>query len=214
MGRTTETNRPRRSMWLMDNAQIPKCRKPVIPCRLVRHDDGSVIPSIHSRVREHFTMTARFRLLLPRTCSFLTSHPASWIDVQSLPRGCHFLVPIHQARTSTSHQQISCVAGNLQPAFPHVFTCFWLTDRTSPLTIDNSSITSSVDKEKYVCSWCIQAGCRIRLRSLSVGDKPRAPFGTSSLLTDALCGCLGKGGRELIRDSSLDGTYRRDGCHG
>jgi hypothetical protein len=107
--------------------------KPVIPRRLVTHDDGSVIPSIHCLLREHFTLTARFRLLLPRTGSFLASHPASWIEVQSLPRGCHFLVPIHQVRTCTSHQQISCVAVNLRPAHPHACACFGLTDRTRPM---------------------------------------------------------------------------------
>jgi hypothetical protein len=76
--------------------------KPVSPCRLVHHDDGSLIPSMHSLLREHFTLTARFRLLLPRTCSFLALHPALWIDVQSLPQEGHFLVPIHQVRTCTS----------------------------------------------------------------------------------------------------------------
>src|SRR5438128_11847723 len=88
--------------------------KLVSPCRLVHHDDGSLIPSTHSLLREHFTLTARFRLLLPRTCSFLALHPALWIDVQSLPQEGHFLVPIHQVRTCTSHQQISCVAVDLQ----------------------------------------------------------------------------------------------------
>ena len=113
--------------------------KLVSPSKLVHHDDGSVIPSIHSLVREHFTMTARFRLLLSRTCSFLASHPASWIDVQSLPRGCHFLVPIHQVRTCTSHQQISCVAVNLQPAPPHTFVCFGLTDRTRRMMLERGA---------------------------------------------------------------------------
>lgn len=106
--------------------------KPVSPRRLVHHDDGSVIPSIHSLLREYFTLTARFRLLLPRTGSFLASHPASWIEVQSLPRGCHFLVPIHQVRTCTSHRQLSCIAVNLRPAHPHACACFGLTDRTQP----------------------------------------------------------------------------------
>src|SRR5438034_1383465 len=91
------------------------------------------IPSI---TEGHSTMTARFRLLLPRTCSFLASHPASWIEVQSLPRGCHFLVPIHQMRTCTSYQQISCVAVPLQPAHPHAFACFGLTDRTSQMMLE------------------------------------------------------------------------------
>jgi hypothetical protein len=81
-------------------------------------------------------MTARLRLLLLRTCSFLASHPASWIEVQSLPRGCYFLVPIHQVRTCTSHQQISCVAVDLQPAHPHTFVCFGLTDRTRQVILD------------------------------------------------------------------------------
>ena len=113
--------------------------KPLIPRRLVHHDDGSVIPSIHSLVREHFTVTARFRLLLPRTGSFLASHPASWIEVQSLPRGYHFLVPIHQVRTCTSHQQISCVAVHLQPASPHAFACFRLTDRTRHMMLERGA---------------------------------------------------------------------------
>ena len=110
--------------------------KPLSPRRLVHHDDGSVIPSIHSLVREHFTVTARFRLLLPRTGSFLASHPALWIEVQSLPQGCHFLVPIHQVRTCTSHQQISCVAVHLRPAHPHACACFGLTDRTRHRMLD------------------------------------------------------------------------------
>ena len=108
----------------MESAQAPFLVKPVIPSRLVHPYDGSVIPSIHSLVREHFTMTARFRFLLHRIGSFLTSHPALWIDVQSLPQGCHFLMPIHQVRTCTSHQQISCVAVNLQPAHPHALRMF------------------------------------------------------------------------------------------
>ncbi len=110
--------------------------KPIIPRRLVHPYDGSVIPSIHFLVRKHFTITARFRFLLPRTCSFLTSHPASWIDVQSLPRGRHFLMPIHQVRTCTSHQQISCVAGPLQPVHPHTLVCFGLTNRTGQRMVD------------------------------------------------------------------------------
>ncbi len=82
--------------------------KLVSPSKLVQHNDGSVAPSIRSLVREYFIITARFKLLLPRTRSFLVSHPASWIDVQSLPRGCRFLMPIHQVRVCTSHQEISC----------------------------------------------------------------------------------------------------------
>ncbi len=103
-------NRPTTFHVIHGERASPVLVKPISPRRLVHHDDGSVIPSSHSLVREYFTLTARFRLLLPRTGSFLASHPASWIDVQSLPRGCHFLVPIHQVRTCTSHQQISCVA--------------------------------------------------------------------------------------------------------
>jgi hypothetical protein len=45
--------------------------KPLSPSKLVDTYDGSVIPSIHSPVGEHFIMTARFRLLPPRTGGFL-----------------------------------------------------------------------------------------------------------------------------------------------
>ncbi|EFH82804.1 hypothetical protein Krac_5444 [Ktedonobacter racemifer DSM 44963] len=48
--------------------------KPLSPSKLVHAYDGSVIPSIHSPVGEHFIMTARFRLLPPRTGGFLLSH--------------------------------------------------------------------------------------------------------------------------------------------
>jgi hypothetical protein len=81
--------------------------KPLSPSKLVHPYDGSVIPSIHSPVGEHFIMTARFRLLPLRTGDFLVSHPASWIEVQSLPRGCCFLTPTRQGRNCTFHQQIS-----------------------------------------------------------------------------------------------------------
>ena len=99
-------------------------------------------------------MTARFRLLLPRTCSFLASYPASWIDVQSLPRGYHFLVPIHQVRTYTSHQQISCVAVHLQPAYLHAFACFGLTDRTRRMMLEKGAVQS----EQKVVSFLLQGG--------------------------------------------------------
>jgi hypothetical protein len=55
-------------------------------------------------------MTARFLFLLLRTCSIPFLHPALWIEVQSLPQGCCFLMPIHQVRSFPSHQQTSCVA--------------------------------------------------------------------------------------------------------
>ncbi len=78
--------------------------KPLSPSKLVHPYDGSVIPSIRSPVREYFIMTARFRLLPPRPGGFLVSHPASWIEVQSLPRGCSFLTPTRQGRDCTFHQ--------------------------------------------------------------------------------------------------------------
>ncbi len=81
--------------------------KPLSPSKLVHPYDGSVIPSIHSPVGEHFIVTARSRLLPLRTGGFLVSHPASWIEVQSLPRGCSFLTPTRQGRNCTFHQQIS-----------------------------------------------------------------------------------------------------------
>lgn len=45
--------------------------KPLSPSQLVGTYGGSVLPSMHSPVGEHFIMTARFRLLPPRTGGFL-----------------------------------------------------------------------------------------------------------------------------------------------
>lgn len=81
--------------------------KPLSPTKLVHPNDGSVIPSIRFPVGKYFIMTARFRFLPLRACGFLISHPALWIDVQSLPQGCSFLMPTHQERNYPSHQQTS-----------------------------------------------------------------------------------------------------------
>ena len=92
--------------------------KLVSPSQLAYLNDGSVVPSIHSLLREHFALATRFRLLPLRTRGVLTSHPASWIDVQSLPRGCSFPTPVHRVRTCTSHHQISCVKASFYPSIP------------------------------------------------------------------------------------------------
>lgn len=107
--------------------------KPLSPTKLVYINDGSIMPSIHSLVREHFALTARFRFLPLRTRDFLISHPASRIEGQSLPRGCRFLVPTHQVRNFTSHHQISYVVISYSLPIPSLLS-FGQTGRT-PLLI-------------------------------------------------------------------------------
>jgi hypothetical protein len=92
--------------------------KLVSPSQLAYLNDGSIVPSIHSLLREHFALATRFRLLPLRTHGVLASHPASWIDVQSLPRGCSFPTPVHRVRTCTSHHHISCVKASFYPSIP------------------------------------------------------------------------------------------------
>ena len=88
------------------------------PPKLGYLNDGSIMPSIHSLLREHFTIATRVKLLPLRTRSFLASHPASWIDVQSLPRGCRFPMPVRWGRICTFHHQISCLKVSFYPSIP------------------------------------------------------------------------------------------------
>jgi hypothetical protein len=98
--------------------------KLVSPSQLGYLNDGSVMPSIHSLLREHFALATRFRLLPLRTRGFLASHPASWIEVQSLPRGCRFPMPVHRVRTCTPHHQISCIKVSFYPPIPKPYGFF------------------------------------------------------------------------------------------
>ena len=125
-----------RTLEAQSLTQVPFLVKLISPPKLGYLNDGSIMPSIHPLLRGYFAIATRFRLLPLRTRGVLASHPASWIDVQSLPRGCSFPMPIHWMRTCTSHQQISCVAVNLQPAHPHTFVCFGLTDRTRRMMLE------------------------------------------------------------------------------
>jgi hypothetical protein len=104
--------------------------KLISPSQLAYLNDGSVMPSIHSLLRKHFAIATRFRLLPLRTHGVLASHPASWIDVQSLPRGCSFPTPVHRVRICTSHHPISCVKVSFYPSIPKRVASFGRTCRT------------------------------------------------------------------------------------
>ena len=100
-----------RTLEAQSLTQVPFLVKLISPSKLGYLNDGSIMPSIHPLLRGYFAIATRFRLLPLRTRGVLALHPASWIDVQSLPRGCSFPMPIHWMRTCTSHHQISCVKG-------------------------------------------------------------------------------------------------------
>src|SRR5260370_39378063 len=80
--------------------------KPLSPSKLVHPYDGSVIPSIHSPVGEHFIVTARSRLLPLRTGGFLLSHSDFALVVRCRPRRGLLLAASHPGKDSTCHPPI------------------------------------------------------------------------------------------------------------
>src|SRR5258708_36603604 len=67
--------------------------KPLSPSKLVHPYDGSVIPSIHSPVGEHFIVTARSSLLPLRTAGSLVCQTAFGFWCRQRPLGSPFLSP-------------------------------------------------------------------------------------------------------------------------
>ena len=118
-GRRMYRKHPSRGLWKPKVwRKYPFLVKLISPSKLGYLNDGSIMPSIHPLLRGYFAIATRFRLLPLRTRGVLALHPASWIDVQSLPRGCSFPTPIRRVRTCTSHHQISCVKASFYPSIP------------------------------------------------------------------------------------------------